>query len=775
MDALKSPPQDPQVRFFFVACPRSGSALLMRIFAESPVCTVTSRLILMGNHGSPTSAFSPDYSILEDPINHHGKFINTMKTAKRFVICKEELGNGTKKGECPFGSSFAFATDREKSIYCEEKSLGLFTTIEASSSVETDVPCHNLLSNIEKDDLEKQVGRLYLECWHDDVQRLRAMLIEKSWFGFDLDDTLHEFRRSSGIATNRVLEKISVRHHTPMLSLKEEYSHILKEKTANAFSDGKTSYDYRRERFESLLAKFSLPKDNAFLTELLDSYESNLKASLETKCGVLDLLSTIKSMGKKIVIITEGPQDAQERTVKDLGIGGYVDFLATTNHFKVTKLDGLFPKVLEYLGISSGDMVYVGDNEQRDVKPATAVSILCIHLAETKNIALDALPPRTSTLRKLQYILSKEKVLEEASERLRYTNAAKKTPWMARRTTTRVEDMAYCLLDIFDINTPMLYGEGTHVFRRLQEEIMKKLDDSSLLAWNYTKTLAPHPECHTSLDNGPLGLSFSWFSFCGVVEQNFPSNRLHRPAFAMNQRGLQIRLSVFTDTNTRGIAYGVLACGPLDDCCQRTLPLHYFRNTILSGTVLVANISKRQYAQDNKYLVKFLDNAVMADICILGDGVEAETYFIPLESDAAVISGEDMGYVMDSLYPPLPATSLVNRHSSYLRTTVFQRLQVQLIHLSRDLSGFLLTHEYKIEEDHEAYPTFDLRGQVYKCSEKLTLEDAQYLVYGQDLPNPCILDRESAYPDLCVWSTHLQLAELMPDFLTPQTLYFNNV
>ncbi|KAK9791260.1 hypothetical protein AB5N19_08858 [Seiridium cardinale] len=165
----------------------------------------------------------------------------------------------------PFGSSFAFATDREKSICCEEKPLGLFTTIEPSSSVETDVPCHNLLSNIEKDDLEKQVSRLYLECWHDDIQRLRAMLIEKSWFGFDLDDTLHEFRRSSGIATNRVLEKISVRHHTPMLSLKEEHSHILKEKAANAFSDGKTSYDYRRERFETLLAKFSLPKDNGEL------------------------------------------------------------------------------------------------------------------------------------------------------------------------------------------------------------------------------------------------------------------------------------------------------------------------------------------------------------------------------------------------------------------------------------------------------------------------------------------------------------------------------
>jgi putative hydrolase of the HAD superfamily len=39
--------------------------------------------------------------------------------------------------------------------------------------------------------------------------RLRAILAEKTWIGFDLDDTLHEFRRSSETATNKVLEEIS--------------------------------------------------------------------------------------------------------------------------------------------------------------------------------------------------------------------------------------------------------------------------------------------------------------------------------------------------------------------------------------------------------------------------------------------------------------------------------------------------------------------------------------------------------------------------------------
>ncbi|RYP03708.1 hypothetical protein DL764_004969 [Monosporascus ibericus] len=306
----------------------------------------------------------------------------------------------------PFGSSFVFSTDNESAIYCEEKPLGLFTTLEASSSVEEDMPYQGLLSNAEKEKIEEHVGQLYIRCWEDDVLRLQAILKERSWFGFDLDDTLHEFRRSSGIATDKTLEEISKRYGTPLPALRDEYSKILREKTANAFSDGKTSFDYRRERFASVLARFFLPQDQQIMIKLLELYETTLMASLEPKCGALQLLSTVKDMGKKIVIMTEGPQDAQERTVQGLGIGGYIDFLATTNHFRVTKTDGLFPRVLEHLGISPGDMAYVGDNEQRDMKPAMAEGIFSIHLAETKHVSLSTFPPQVNTLSKLLHILS---------------------------------------------------------------------------------------------------------------------------------------------------------------------------------------------------------------------------------------------------------------------------------------------------------------------------------------------------------------------------------
>ncbi|KAF5974206.1 beta transducin [Fusarium coicis] len=60
---------------------------------------------------------------------------------------------------------------------------------------------------------------------------------------------------------------------------------------------------------------------------------------------------------------------------------------------------------------------------------------------------------------------------------------AQRMSWAARRETTRVEDIAYCLLGIFDVNMPLLYGEGSKSFVRLQEEIVKSHDDLSLFAW----------------------------------------------------------------------------------------------------------------------------------------------------------------------------------------------------------------------------------------------------------------------------------------------------
>ncbi|KAL6907225.1 hypothetical protein GGI43DRAFT_256309 [Trichoderma evansii] len=68
-------------------------------------------------------------------------------------------------------------------------------------------------------------------------------------------------------------------------------------------------------------------------------------------------------------------------------------------------------------------------------------------------------------------------------EDLETCSVAQRMSWAAKRRTKRVEDLAYCLLGIFGINMPLLYGEGKRAFIRLQEEIMRVSDDHSLFAW----------------------------------------------------------------------------------------------------------------------------------------------------------------------------------------------------------------------------------------------------------------------------------------------------
>ncbi|KAF1953716.1 HET-domain-containing protein [Byssothecium circinans] len=62
-------------------------------------------------------------------------------------------------------------------------------------------------------------------------------------------------------------------------------------------------------------------------------------------------------------------------------------------------------------------------------------------------------------------------------------NVAVRMSWAAHRNTTRIEDQAYCLLGLFGVNMPLLYGEGERAFGRLQEEIMRVREDYTLFAW----------------------------------------------------------------------------------------------------------------------------------------------------------------------------------------------------------------------------------------------------------------------------------------------------
>ncbi|GAB1207955.1 hypothetical protein APSETT445_006692 [Aspergillus pseudonomiae] len=67
---------------------------------------------------------------------------------------------------------------------------------------------------------------------------------------------------------------------------------------------------------------------------------------------------------------------------------------------------------------------------------------------------------------------------------------AQRMSWAAERQTSRVEDRAYCLMGLFGVNMPLIYGEREAAFIRLQEEILRISEDHSLFAWKSSDTRA---------------------------------------------------------------------------------------------------------------------------------------------------------------------------------------------------------------------------------------------------------------------------------------------
>ncbi len=78
--------------------------------------------------------------------------------------------------------------------------------------------------------------------------------------------------------------------------------------------------------------------------------------------------------------------------------------------------------------------------------------------------------------------------------------------WATSRRTTVVEDLVYCLLGIFDVNMPLLYGEGAKAFERLQHEIIKTADDLSIFCWGLSSSAFDYagPEYELAIGSYPL-------------------------------------------------------------------------------------------------------------------------------------------------------------------------------------------------------------------------------------------------------------------------------
>ena len=124
--------------------------------------------------------------------------------------------------------------------------------------------------------------------------------------------------------------------------------------------------------------------------------------------------------------------------------------------------------------------------------------------------------------------------------------------WAADRTTTRVEDRAYSLMGLLDVNMPMLYGEGKKAFHRLQLEIIRTSNDHSIFAWGCSEgsvrtgsILADDPSFFLDCDRMELMNRDKFIKSLrrDIPEEELPSIEDDRlGTFPITNRGIQIWL-----------------------------------------------------------------------------------------------------------------------------------------------------------------------------------------------------------------------------------------
>jgi len=153
--------------------------------------------------------------------------------------------------------------------------------------------------------------------------------------------------------------------------------------------------------------------------------------------------------------------------------------------------------------------------------------------------------------------------------------------WASRRKTTRLEDIAYCLLGLFDVNMPLIYvcfpaelllwlalpvsrretmssvlirdwcalqGEGQKAFIRLQNEIIRTSDDESIFAWTaeptdqYFGLMEPFQENLRRRSGDMLAPAPSAFADPRDIRGTQRGHLIDRPPYFMTNKGLQFKI-----------------------------------------------------------------------------------------------------------------------------------------------------------------------------------------------------------------------------------------
>lgn len=194
---------------------------------------------------------------------------------------------------------------------------------------------------------------------------------------FDLDDTLISEKEYIKSGFKHISKLISKEHNIEAISIYESMNYLFKEDSKNVFN--------------RLLDKLNIKYDVEYIKYLIHEYRSHMP-SIDLYKDAQEILDCLRSNGIKLGMITDGYKITQRNKLKALNIEEYFECIVVTDelgreYWKPHRKP--YEIVKEELGLQYEDIVYVGDNINKDFITANKLGIHTVMINRVEGIYLN--------------------------------------------------------------------------------------------------------------------------------------------------------------------------------------------------------------------------------------------------------------------------------------------------------------------------------------------------------------------------------------------------
>ena len=205
-------------------------------------------------------------------------------------------------------------------------------------------------------------------------------ITDKKAVFFDLDHTLWDFEKNSALAFQVIFEELDIK--VSHQEFNKHYSPI-NAQYWKLYRDGEiTQQELRYGRLKDTFLLLDFTADDILLERISQQYIRLLPENNNLFDGAVEILDYLKPK-YSLHIITNGPDEVQERKLKNANIGHYFDTITNSELAGCKKPHaGIFEYALKAANADRKESIMIGDCIEADVQGAIDCGIEAIFFNE---------------------------------------------------------------------------------------------------------------------------------------------------------------------------------------------------------------------------------------------------------------------------------------------------------------------------------------------------------------------------------------------------------